>query len=78
MRFRLPWIGERPTGNAGEYGLPREVVEVARIGSLLPGHDDMWWELHASGAMEPLANEVVDAIERYGLPWLRRKSPSSG
>ncbi len=31
-----PWIGPRPTGNVGEYVAPPEVVEVARVGSLMP------------------------------------------
>ncbi len=73
-----PWIGSRPTGNVGDYGLPPDVVEVARIGSLIPGEDDVWWELHVSRPTQPLANELVHAIERYGLPWLRRKSTSTG
>lgn len=72
------WIGSRPSGNVGAYGLPPEIVEVARIGELIPGKDDVWWELPAGGAAEPLASEVLDAIETYGLPWLRRKSPSTG
>jgi hypothetical protein len=76
-RSTHPWIGDRPTGIA-DYVLPGRVVEVVRIGALIPGQDDVWWELHAGDVTEPLANEIVDAIEAYALPWLLLKHTGAG
>jgi len=41
-----------------------------RIGFLMPGGRDFWWEVTALTDLDDLAAQVVDAWERYGRSWL--------
>ena len=64
---RAGWWG-RPTATAQ---LP--IGRYTRLGFLMPGGQDHWWTLPAGAPTAGLAAEVVAAIERYGLPDLRRR-----
>jgi hypothetical protein len=76
IRQRNAWIGARPTGNS-RYAV-RDLVEVVRIGSLMPDGRDTWWEVRAGRDAEAIAREVVAAVATYGLPWLRARAESGG
>lgn len=41
-----------------------------RIGVLLPGSPDKWWEIDASTNAEALANEVADIVKETGVPYI--------
>jgi hypothetical protein len=58
---------------------------VVRLGTLLPGGEDRWWEIGDPETEPVIAREVVSAIRDLGLPWLRsridqvhRTSPGRG
>jgi hypothetical protein len=44
-----------------------------RLGLLL-GERDAWWEVAADGGTAALADAVLLALERYGVPWLEERS----
>ena len=60
-----------------------------RLGDVMPGHSDCWWEIPTSCAAEVAASEIGQAIRTYALPefdaigsaaalaelWLRGQSP---
>jgi hypothetical protein len=75
-RVREPWIGARPSGNT-RYALPAETFRAVRIGQLMPGRRDTWWEVVAGRDTTRLAAEVAAAIAAYALPWLRGPGSSS-
>jgi hypothetical protein len=69
-KFRGGWgLAEQPSGNAVYPG-----VDVIRLGPIAKtiGYD-RWWDVspHDSGA----APDVLEAIETYGIPWLRSSRP---
>jgi hypothetical protein len=41
-----------------------------RIGFLMPGANDFWWEVRPGSPMLQIADEVVSAVKTLGLPWL--------
>lgn len=41
-----------------------------RIGGLMPGGTDHWWAISPSVSLNRIAEEVVSAVERFGLEWL--------
>lgn len=41
-----------------------------RLGALLPGGEDRWWEIEAETDTAALAAELRDALEARALPWL--------
>jgi hypothetical protein len=75
-RVRDPWIGARPSGST-RYALPPEVHQAVRIGQLMPGPGDIWWEVVAGQDTTTLAEAVVGAIERYAVAWLRGSTGSA-
>ncbi len=66
---RESWVPARPGGN-----LAYPWTEVKRLGALAYGHD-RWWEVQPGRASALVAAEVIDAIERFGLPWLANFQP---
>jgi hypothetical protein len=54
--------GEPPSVAAAPY---RE-----RIGSLMPGGQDLWWEIGSAVEAEASGFVIAGALERFGLPWL--------
>ena len=69
-REQEPWLPLRPSGN-----LSYPIGQVVRLGGLTPpAHHDLWWEIVPGIPTEPVAHQVVDAIERHGLPWLRSQA----
>ena len=64
---RAEWWG-RPTAT---MELP--IGRYTRLGFLMPAGQDHWWTVRAGAPTADLAAEVVAAIERYGLPDLRRR-----
>ncbi|MYQ44826.1 DUF4304 domain-containing protein [Streptomyces sp. SID4985] len=58
-----------PNNVYGQWGRPR------RIGALLPGGVDHWWEVTARTSPERLAAGVLSAVEDYALPFLRGGTP---
>jgi hypothetical protein len=54
--------------------VPRSgLVFEKRIGQLMPGNLDQWWELDASEDYGAVAAEVMDAIREYALPEMRAR-----
>ncbi len=43
-----------------------------RIGELMPGGEDHWWQVTPGTALAPLADEVARLWGELGLPWLER------
>lgn len=43
-----------------------------RIGGLMPGSEDHWWQVTPATALEPLAADVARHWVQAGLPWLER------
>jgi uncharacterized protein DUF4304 len=64
------WVPTRPSGT-----LRYLWAEVVRLGALIPPGHDRWWEVAPGRARDAAAAEVLDAIERFALPWLRRMIP---
>ena len=51
--------------------VPEYACEIrARLGSLMPDHDDLWWSLDDDPAQT--GRYMVDLLERYALPYLDR------
>jgi uncharacterized protein DUF4304 len=67
-REQLDWVGPKPSANssAGFRG-----VEVLRLGNLMPGGEDRWWNIEHPDQEASVAKEVLTAIRDLGLPWLR-------
>lgn len=61
---REPWWGKPSATTQGLVGT------YTRLGSLMPEHDDVWWELAPGTDTAALAADVVRAAEQFGLPWL--------
>jgi Domain of unknown function (DUF4304) len=62
-------LPERPTATTywGTY------VWQKRVGELLPGGEDMWWDVEAGDAAAELADAIVWAVRDYALPAIRRQ-----
>ncbi|MGH1488593.1 MAG: DUF4304 domain-containing protein [Acidimicrobiales bacterium] len=45
-----------------------------RVGGLLPGGLDRWWELGSVADVELVGVSASEALTTYGLPWLRDRS----
>jgi hypothetical protein len=72
-RTERPYRGAAPQPNAFE-GVP---AWEERIGSLIPGDLDRWWEVRGGGPTEQVAAEVLSVIEEYALPEMRRQIAGS-
>ena len=68
-RAESPHLPERPTATTywGTY------VWQKRIGELLPGGEDMWWDVEAGDDAAELADAIVWAVRDYVLPAMRRR-----
>lgn len=72
-RAEHPHRGSMPQANAFE-GAP---AWAARIGRLMPDSRDQWWTVSAGARTDDVAAEVIDAVESYALPELRRQIEGS-
>jgi hypothetical protein len=68
-RAESPHLPERPTATTywGTY------VWQKRIGELLAGGEDMWWDVEAGDSAAELADAIVWAVRDYALPAMRRQ-----
>ena len=66
-RAERPSLGRKPGANAH----PGRFAWWERIGLLMPDGTDKWWAVEAGMRPEGLAQEVLQAVEAYGLPALR-------
>jgi hypothetical protein len=68
-RAERPHLPERPTATTywGTY------VWQKRIGELLPGSEDMWWDVEAGADAAGLADAIVWAVRDCVLPAMRRQ-----
>jgi len=76
-RRRWPELPEKPGPN---WGLPPMMESAfdtgywhSRIGQLMPGNLDQWWELDASKDSGAVAAEVVQSIRTYAIPEMRTR-----
>jgi Domain of unknown function (DUF4304) len=69
VRAESPHLPERPTATTywGTF------VWQKRIGELLPGGEDLWWEVEAGSDAAELADAIVWAIRDYVLPAMKRQ-----
>jgi hypothetical protein len=69
VREERPRLPERPTATTfwGTF------VWQKRIGELLPGGEDLWWEVAAGVGASELADAVIWAVQDYVLPAMRRR-----
>jgi hypothetical protein len=72
-RAERSYVPARPTANRlwGDFACQR------RIGTLLPGGQDLWWEVEAAAETNDLAAEVVSAIQEFVLPAIRNETRSN-
>jgi hypothetical protein len=64
-------LGERELP-AGKLPAEYHCTIRERIGLLMPGGQDYWWEIEASSDLSALAKEVQKAWLEYGQPWLHQ------
>jgi Domain of unknown function (DUF4304) len=69
-RSARPSLPERPSPNVF-YGRP--LTWHKRIGGVLPGGGDHWWDLRPETDPARLADEVVAALRDHGLPAMRER-----
>lgn len=43
-----------------------------RLGELMPGSDDYWWEVATGGVIEERTNDVAAAIRKFAIPYLEQ------
>jgi Domain of unknown function (DUF4304) len=69
IRAESPHLPERPTATTywGTF------VWQKRIGELLPGGEDQWWEVEAGSDAAELADAILWAIRDYVLPAMQRQ-----
>jgi hypothetical protein len=68
-RSQSPHLPERPTASTywGTF------VWQKRVGALLPGGEDLWWEVEAGTDPAELADAILWAVQDYVLPAMRRR-----
>lgn len=78
---RTAWDQLRSQHNYGErpystrfYG-PR--IWQKRLGELMPGATDKWWQVNSSSDVKLLATELAAAVEQYALPAMRAETGTS-
>ncbi len=59
-----PFIGPKPSANTH----PGVFAWWKRLGTLMPDGEDKWWPVRAGKNTSEVAQEVLEAIEMYGLP----------
>ena len=57
--------GSRPAGGECHFGIG--------LGQLLTGRN-VWWDLRPDTDVDMLGETLIEAIRRYGLPWLEARS----
>ncbi|MHB8694902.1 MAG: DUF4304 domain-containing protein [Solirubrobacteraceae bacterium] len=67
LRAQKPYLPARPSPTT-RYGDP---VAQERIGQLLPEPADSWWRVYDGVNLDDVAENVIETIERNGIPWLR-------
>jgi hypothetical protein len=69
VRAESPHLPERPTPTTfwGTF------VWQKRIGALLPGGEDLWWEVEAGADAAELADAITWAVEEYVVPAMQRQ-----
>jgi hypothetical protein len=67
VRVQNDHVRPRPTANTS----CGSVAWQRRIGGLLPGDRDLWWEVRAGANTSELADAVLWAVEDYALPAMR-------
>ena len=70
-RVGRPYLGEKPTANAQGPG-----TEMTRLGILMTGVDK-WWDVRANEPTTQVADEVLHALDVYGMPWLKMFTSST-
>lgn len=65
-RHGRSWMPERPTATTGW-----PFAWWVRLGELIPGGDEIWWEVSAGKDTTQLADAILWAVEDYGLPAMR-------
>ena len=68
-RAESPYLPERPAPNT-RYGAP---VWQSRIGLLMPSRRDTWWTVTPTTDLARLSREIIEALDRYVLPEMRRQ-----
>ena len=63
-RAERPYLPERPSPNTF-YG---KFAWQERIGGLMPGGQDRWWEITGRTDARAIAESVIEAIRDYALP----------
>ncbi len=55
-------------------GLPNEAQCTVRmrIGELMPGRRDTWWDIEAGADPAPIAEKIGQVWLRFGRPWIER------
>jgi hypothetical protein len=78
-RAQATWpsqLSRRPAPNMDSGGLiaesDRRCYWHARIGMVMPGTHDTWWEITPRIDTETTAREVVSAVREFALPALRK------
>ncbi|MFF0382298.1 DUF4304 domain-containing protein [Streptomyces sp. NPDC004286] len=66
VRGRVPSAPVRPSPNTA----CGKDIRPQRIGELMPGGQDHWWEVTERTRPERLARSVLSAVESYALPYL--------
>ena len=61
------WVPALAFGSASAAGAPVR----ARLGSIMPEHEDLWWELSSSESADESIASLVQPLVSYGLPWLQ-------
>ena len=74
VAFEEFWNFERTEGDA-KKAFPSFLNEYdchlrSRLGSLMGSADDLWWKL--TGDVGVLGREIIELIQRFGIPWLER------
>jgi hypothetical protein len=69
VRAESPHLPERPTPTTywGTF------VWQKRIGELLPGGADLWWEVEAGGDSNGLAESIKWAVQDFVVPAIQRQ-----
>jgi uncharacterized protein DUF4304 len=70
------YISEHPSASLGLIGTTAEAIEGywwTRIGQLMPGGKDHWWDIGANVDLPELADEVVTSIRDFMLPAMRQQ-----
>jgi len=69
MRAERTYLPERPSPST-KYGPP---AAIQRIGRLLPDPADLWWRLTTDSDISAVAEDALNKVRDYGLPWLQQQ-----